>query len=173
MESKKRGGKQSSINKKSAKNLLEAFNLFSSVAWLNLSTMEKNFAYNITDIHKHVTKFGDRLMVELDKTHKLYLPERYNALNDKQIAELSTGNYVLINQGAKGKCFQLQLILKSDIPVNTAAARASATSPTPSASNTATTDDEEEAKLKQYSQRPDLLYSQKHLMGGLESLLFD
>ena len=109
----------SSITKKTKRksktsNILEKFNLLGAFAWLNLSTMEKDKPYLMTDMKRHTTKFGDRLMVELDNSNKLYLPERYNSLTDRQVAELGSGKYLLLNRGTKGQSYMLEVILKAE-----------------------------------------------------------
>lgn len=95
-------GKQPSV--------LSKFNEIGAFKFLNLSSMKKNHGYLITHLSKYNSKFGERLLAELDNQSKLFLPERYNTFNDKQIAELGSGAYVLINRGKKGDIFNLELL---------------------------------------------------------------
>lgn len=76
--------------------------------------MEQGKGYTITNLTKYQSKYGERLLAELDGESKLFLPERYNLFNDKQIAELGNGTYTLINKGKRGNIFLLELIKSSD-----------------------------------------------------------
>ncbi|KAJ3665384.1 hypothetical protein Zmor_000881 [Zophobas morio] len=101
-------------SKSKTSNILEKFNLLGAFAWLNLSTMEKAKPYLMTDMKRHTTKLSDRLMVELDNSNKLYLPERYNSLTDRQVADIASGKYLLLNRGTKGQSYMLEVILKAE-----------------------------------------------------------
>jgi hypothetical protein len=105
--------KTSAIKKSKSKlNNLEQFNLLGAFIWLNLTTMEKNRRYSLTNLKRHTTKYGVRLMAELDNRKKLYLPERYNSFSDRQLVEMGGGKYDLINRGPEGKTFKIELVPK-------------------------------------------------------------
>lgn len=55
------------------------------------------------------TKFGQRVVAELDDCFKINLPERYNAFTEKQLTELGGGKTYLINRGKHGKSYKLEL----------------------------------------------------------------
>ena len=76
--------------------------------------MKKNNLYLITDMRRHTTKYGERLMVKLDNINKVYLPQHFHSLTDRQITVLGVGKYVLLNRGAKGQNFILEAILKME-----------------------------------------------------------
>lgn len=104
----------STISKKTPRgkqvNVLTKFNEIGAFKLLNLSSMEKNYPYKITHLKKANSKFGERLLAELNNEARLFLPERYNTFNDKQIAEIANGAYTLINKGKQGDMFNLELI---------------------------------------------------------------
>ncbi|KAJ3621965.1 hypothetical protein MTP99_002507 [Tenebrio molitor] len=69
--------------------------------------MEKNRRYSLTNLKRHTTKYGVRLMAE-----KLYLPERYNSFSDRQLVEMGGGKYDLINRKPEEKTFKMELVPK-------------------------------------------------------------
>jgi hypothetical protein len=83
--------------------------LLGAFIWLNLTTMEKNRRYSLTNLQRHTTKYGVQLMAELENRKKLYLPERYNSFSDRQLVEMGGGKYDLINRGPEGKTFKMEL----------------------------------------------------------------
>jgi hypothetical protein len=105
--------KKNTISKKSQK-LLDKFNLLRACTWLNLSTMEKNKEYSITNIKRQTTQYGERLVVELDGVCKLSLPERYNTITDNQLKEIGKNKYNLLNRGSQGRSYKLELTPKSN-----------------------------------------------------------
>jgi hypothetical protein len=105
--------KKNTISKKSQK-LLDKFNLSRVCTWLNLSAMEKNKEYSITNIKRQSTQYGERLVVELDGVCKLSLPERYNTITDNQLKEIGKNKYNLLNRGSQGKSYNLELTPKSN-----------------------------------------------------------
>lgn len=68
--------KAKNISSKSKNSLLDKFNALGAFMWLNLDSMIKNKFYHITDIKRATSKYGERLLAELDGQAKLYLPER-------------------------------------------------------------------------------------------------
>jgi hypothetical protein len=74
--------------------------------------MQKNMRYSLTNLKRHSTKYGERIMVELDNLKKLFLPERYNSFSDQQLVEMGGGKYDLINRGPEGKTFKIELLPK-------------------------------------------------------------
>lgn len=48
-------------------------------------------------MYRHSTKRGNVVVAELED-YKLYLPDRFNALEDRIIEEVSNGGYVLIKK---------------------------------------------------------------------------
>jgi hypothetical protein len=105
--------KKNTISKKSQK-LLDKFNLLRVCTWLNLSTMEKNKEYSITNIKRQTTQYGERLVVELDGVCKLSLPERYNTITENQLKEIRKNKYNLLNRGSQGRSYKLELTPKSN-----------------------------------------------------------
>jgi hypothetical protein len=89
--------KKNTISKKSQK-LLDKFNLLRVCTWLNLSTMEKNKEYSITNIKRQTTQYGERLVVELYGVCKLSLTERYNTITENQLKEIRKNKYNLLNR---------------------------------------------------------------------------
>jgi hypothetical protein len=75
--------------------------LLGAFIWLNLTTMEKNRRYSLTNLQRHTTKYK-----------KLYLPERYNSFSDRQLVEMGGGKYDLINRKPEGKTFKMELVPK-------------------------------------------------------------
>lgn len=90
-------------------NLLEKFNSLNACKWLNLESMEKNRPYKVNSLRRADTKFGTRIIAELDECFKINLPERYNAFTDKQLNELGGGKTYLINKGRDGKSYKLEM----------------------------------------------------------------
>jgi hypothetical protein len=99
-------------SKSKLNNNLEQFNLLGAFIWLNLTTMQKNTRYSLTNLKGHSTKYGERIMVELDNRKKLFLPERYNSFSDQQLVEMGGGKYDLINRGPEGRTFKIELLPK-------------------------------------------------------------
>ncbi|KAH0815709.1 hypothetical protein GEV33_007082 [Tenebrio molitor] len=50
--------------------------------------------YSLTNLKRHSTKYGERIMVELDNLKKLFLPERYNSFSDQQLVEMGGGKLI-------------------------------------------------------------------------------
>ncbi|XP_044271357.1 uncharacterized protein LOC123015602 [Tribolium madens] len=105
--------------------------------------MEQNKLYRLTGIKRHSTKFGDRLMAELDGVSKLYLPERYNAFTDRQVQDFNGANYFLVNKGLEGKSYKLILKSSADIEVPKSADLIKVTSEIEIGTSTSTQDTEE------------------------------
>lgn len=106
--------------------------------YINLSGMETNKPYLITGIKKSNTRFGDRLVAELEKTYRLYLPERYyTGLTERQIQELGGGQYTVTKTGLNDKTNNLHFIKLNEMVVNhtvvsnTTSQQISPTSPPP------------------------------------------
>ena len=130
--------------------LLETFNKLGAHSWIKLSTMKTNYPYIITNTSKQETKFGPRVVVELEENLRLSLPSRYNNINDKQLLELGSSKYVLINKGRDQdrKSYSLELCKKEEV-------ESEAFLPTNSQPLENDNDDEEQLNY----------YSQKHFLG--------
>lgn len=99
-------------------NVLEKFNSLGAYQWVNMESMEKKKPYLLTDLKRATTKFGERIIAEMNGDTKMYLPERYNIFTDRQLGELCGGNYILINHGQEGKMYKLELTKKEDVVEN-------------------------------------------------------
>src|SRR5699024_5236856 len=104
----------------------------------------------ITNTSKQETKFGPRVVVELEENLRLSLPSRYNNTNEKQLLELGSSKYVLINKGRDQdrKSYSLELCKKEEV-------ESEAFLPTNSQPLENDNDDEEQLNY----------YSQKHFLG--------
>lgn len=103
------GVRKTPKNQPKGNSILTKFNEIGSFKFLNLTSMKKNHGYVITHLTKYNSKFGERLLADLDGEAKLFLPERYNTFTDQQIAELGSGVYKLINRGKTGDIYNLEL----------------------------------------------------------------
>lgn len=83
--------------KVTAKEVSEAFQKLRSVGYISFSKLPSNKTFIITNMYRNNTKRGSVVVAELED-YKLYLPDRFNALEDKIIEEVADGGYVLIKK---------------------------------------------------------------------------
>lgn len=97
------------IKKKTKTSVKNIFNSLRS-GRINLSEMDVGIHYKITKIERTPTKYGERLLLTFDNKIQLYLPERYNAMEEAEMLQINDGGYKLINHGPVGKSFHLELV---------------------------------------------------------------
>lgn len=132
------------VKKTKKNNLLDKFNSLGAYGFLNLETMEKNRYYVVTELKKTKSKYGDRVLAELDGIAKLYLPERYTAFTERQLQDLGGGKYSLINKGLEGKMYKLELIPKELVPSTSSAPIPTVSLASPDAQKLVDTDEDDD-----------------------------
>lgn len=88
---------------------------------INLEKMEKRKPFQLTNLQKVKTQYGNRLLAGLDYTWKLYLPERYtNTFTAREMRKIELQNVYLVNRGPIGKTFDLEVVGEEKAKVNEA-----------------------------------------------------
>lgn len=89
-------------------NIVEKFNERNLKPYKNLKSMEQNKDFLIIGCRKTKTKYGERLLMELENFN-IFLPERYNSLTVAEINKFFNKTYYLRNCGESGRTFKLQI----------------------------------------------------------------
>lgn len=93
----------------SPNSLINKFNSLNSKSILHIKDMKNLKTYQIIKAFRTTTKFGQCIQIELDN-HIMFLPNRYNAMTDEEIMELTSDNYFLKKEvGEDEKSFRLLL----------------------------------------------------------------
>lgn len=92
--------------------LISSFNKLNVRQTLSVRDMIPVKDFHITGAERVTTKYGDTIVLELGTT-MLYLPKRFNSLSDKDIEDLSTGEYLisktLLNDDKDNSLYKLEL----------------------------------------------------------------
>lgn len=72
--------------------IVSSFNALNLKKVLSVKDMDDNKVYLIDGAYRTTTKYGSVIVVQLGE-NILYLPKRFNTLNDDVIASLSTGTF--------------------------------------------------------------------------------
>lgn len=88
----------------------EALNLLNSYrykAFIKIADLEQNVAHKIYGARRISTKFGERVVLELQK-HQMFLPARFDKLTAEVLEKINIeGNFYLTNQGPAGASYDL------------------------------------------------------------------
>lgn len=74
--------------------VVSSFNALNFKKILSVKDMEESKAFLIDGAYRTTTKYGSVIVVQLGESI-LYLPKRFNTLNDDVIASLSTGSFYI------------------------------------------------------------------------------
>lgn len=74
--------------------IIEAFNKLKEKAYILVKELEESKPYKIVRMFRHKTKFGNIVIAELEDA-MLYLPKRYNSLEDKVIEGAGNEKFIL------------------------------------------------------------------------------
>lgn len=86
---------------------LDQLNSFRYKPFIKISSLEQHVAYKIYGARRLLTKFGERVVLELEKD-QLFLPSRFDKLSDDVIDSINKeGNYHLTNQGPAGSSYDV------------------------------------------------------------------
>lgn len=88
------------------KRVLHQFHVCNYKQNIKASEMDIGRIYKICSASMCLSKFGFRLVLELDD-YQLFMPTRFNTLNHVLINELANGGYTVTNTGAVGNSFNL------------------------------------------------------------------
>lgn len=94
----------------STANVINSFNSQNMKEFLKIKDLVLNKAYLISKAYRTTTKYGESVVLQLKDGH-LFLPKRYNALEDDILEKISEGAFsltrVLLDEG--GTNFKLEL----------------------------------------------------------------
>lgn len=76
---------------------------------LKVKDMMRGMRYKILGARKVTTKFGSRIVLDLEK-HQLFLPSRYDRLSEEAVADLNKSKYCIVNKGPVLSTFILEFI---------------------------------------------------------------
>lgn len=74
--------------------VISSFNALNFKKILNIKDMEGNKSYSIDGAYRTTTKYGNSVVLQLGERN-LYLPKRFNTLDDEVIASLSNGLFYI------------------------------------------------------------------------------
>lgn len=74
-----------------------------------MADMEINTPYKIYSARRCLTKFGERVILDLGD-YQMFLPPRYAKTTEQSINQLNEQRFSVINKGSVGKTFHLSFI---------------------------------------------------------------
>lgn len=86
---------------------LDQLNSYRFKPFVKISDLEQNVAFKISGAKRITTKFGERVVLELEK-QQLFLPSRFDKLSPDVLDKLNMeNNYYLTNQGPAGSSYDV------------------------------------------------------------------
>lgn len=83
-----------------ASNLVNKFNSYNTKSIIHIKDLDDSIKYNILKAKRVTTKYGATIQLELEN-NIMYLPNRYNALTDNEIKDLSSEKFQIQRKGER------------------------------------------------------------------------